>query len=149
MKKPILIPRPQKFTFSEGMVDSSVWGIPRAGGVSGNALDFICEKFGKPQLIEDSGFFLHIGSPRPAEVPEKPDAYVISITENGLALEARNYEGLFYGMQTLRHISDNTAAEQLSVGGFFMYFHRAGLIVSVCNGEFKGSISRHIKDIRE
>ena len=46
-------------------------------------------------------------------------------------------------------ISDNTAAEQFSVGGFFMYFHRAGLIVSVCNGEFKGSISRHIKDIRE
>ena len=104
MKKPILIPRPQKFTFSEGMVDSSVWGIPRAGGVSGNALDFICEKFGKPQLIEDSGFFLHIGSPRPAEVPEKPDAYVISINENGLALEARNSEGLFYGMQTLRQL---------------------------------------------
>ncbi len=104
MKDCILIPRPQKMAVKDGTIDVSSWGNAAACGLSAEALAFVGEKLGPIQTAENAGFSLRAGNPSSVTIPEKPDAYALSITNDGLALEANTAAGLFYGVQTLKQL---------------------------------------------
>lgn len=42
--------------------------------------------------------------PAPAEVPDKPDAYVLRILPDGVCIDAASASGVWYGLQTLRQL---------------------------------------------
>ena len=104
MKDITLIPHPQKLFVGEGKIEWGSWTGPAACGLPAEAFGFLAEAFGPVGIEEDGGFYLHIGAPGEAKVPEKPDAYALSVTEDGLALDAKNAAGLFYGLKTLEQL---------------------------------------------
>ena len=106
-----LIPRPKSMVPAGAGCRLDGLTLLRCGGAGPAAEEQLSRRFPRAALVrEKDGFFLELtqgGRLPAADCPEGPDAYGLTLSEEGVRIDARCQEGLFYGIQTLLQLPDD------------------------------------------
>ena len=112
-----IIPTPQSFKCdSSTKVSLQDFTTLLVSGLSADTLELLKCDFPEIQADNEADIFRAriIKAPTvefpPVEIEKKPDAYVIRVTSEGIAVDANDCHGLWYGLQALRQMiqKDNT-----------------------------------------
>lgn len=110
-----VIPTPQLFKCDSAKVSLQNFTALRVSGLSTDAFELLKCDFPGVQADNDADIFrARMETPgaefAPVEIEKKPDAYVIRVTPEGIAVDADDCHGLWYGLQTLRQMieADNS-----------------------------------------
>lgn len=105
-----LIPRPVSLSVFEQQTDLAAFDTLTCGGLNQEAIGQLLSRFPSLSVKQAIGnapqaYFLTLTSQADAPTPmlpeDRPDAYVLQITQNGVRIDAVSEAALFYGLQTL------------------------------------------------
>ena len=107
-----IIPTPKSIKMKTGSVRLSELNSRQVSGLPSETLDLLQREFPGEWSSKDTGGFsvrfLKEGplvATEPVEVPAGPDAYVLRVTDGGIAIDAKSPAAVWYGLQTLRQMS--------------------------------------------
>lgn len=105
---PKLIPAPQSLTLTGGTCRLTGFSSILFSGSEDAAPALLRGRFPQASFSVDSrGFTAVIGAELPAaELPDRPDAYVLTAAESGIRIDSVSAAGLFYGVCTLMQFPD-------------------------------------------
>ncbi len=107
-----IIPTPKSIRIETGSVRLSEFSSRQVSALPGETLDLLQREFPGEWSSKDAGGFrarFLKGSPpetvEPVGVHAGPDAYVLRVTDDGVAIDANSPAGVWYGLQTLRQMT--------------------------------------------
>ncbi|MCK5845460.1 MAG: hypothetical protein KAG97_12175, partial [Victivallales bacterium] len=110
-----IIPTPQSITVEhQTMVSWPEFKSRELSGLPTETIELLRHDFPGPlQSAKAPGFRARMMKPNapdltPAQVPAQPDAYVLRVTVDGVAIDASSRAGLWYGLQTLAQMTRDT-----------------------------------------
>ena len=118
IEKMNLIPQVKQRIPARGVCRMLAMNRLRCAGVNKETEALLKERF--PELkIErrKKGFFVEFSTEgeeiSPADAGEKPDAYVLRVTEKGVRIDAASAGGVFYGIQTMLQFPDTVQCMEI------------------------------------